>query len=160
MYCLVSAIWRNSRATAEVTASSILESWLISVERASISGSARFLKILAETSAPRLARKMAALRAPERVSSSPDMRAAPHRLQRLLLHHPRPHELGRRLWLRVGEAEGLLSHAVALLADARELGGHALHGGLVDVIRRAVGIRSGTARAPPLHVKRAGDFLE
>ena len=48
--------------TAEVTASSTLDSRLISVESTSISSSARFLKILAETSAPRLARKMAALR--------------------------------------------------------------------------------------------------
>src|ERR1044071_6927883 len=121
MYCLVSAIWRNSRVTAAVTASSTLESRLISVESTSISGSARFLKILAETSAPRLARKMAALRDPDSASSSADMLAASHGLERLLLHHPRPEQLGRRFRLGARETHGLLAHAVTLLADAREL---------------------------------------
>jgi hypothetical protein len=59
MYCLVRAIWRNSLVTAEVAASSTFDSRLISVESTSISSSERLLKILADTSAPRLASRIA-----------------------------------------------------------------------------------------------------
>ena len=65
MYWLVTAIWRNSWSTSVVTSSSTTGRWLISVERVVISASSRFLKTLAATSAPMVAMKMAALRAPE-----------------------------------------------------------------------------------------------
>src|SRR3972149_2978212 len=76
MYCFVRAISRNSRVTALLSVSSTLESRLISPESVSISFSERLLKILADTSAPRLVRKMAAFLVPDSVSTSGDIGAA------------------------------------------------------------------------------------
>src|SRR3990167_863803 len=121
MYCFVSAIWRNSRVTALLSVSSTLESRLISPESVSISFSERLLKILADTSAPRLVRKMAAFLVPDSVSTSGDIGAASRGDQRLLLHHPRADQLGGGLGLGAGDPERLLAEPVALAAQPREL---------------------------------------
>src|SRR5262245_56510235 len=120
MYCFVSAICMNSRMTADVAASSMFERRLISVDSVSISSSFRFLKILADTSAPRLARRIAALRRPESVSISAAIATDSRGHQPALLQHPGAQQLCRHLGLGVGQADGLLAQGLALAADLGE----------------------------------------
>src|SRR5262245_65353187 len=120
MYCLVRAISMNSRITAVVTLSSTVGKRVSSVESVSISVSSRPLKILAETSAPRVARKMAALRAPVKVFGSSAIGGSGGRGLRFLLHEPRADQLRGRLGLGSREAERLLTDVLTLASQLEE----------------------------------------
>src|SRR5438445_9566713 len=121
MYCLVSAISMNSRSTAEVTPSSTVGKRLSSVESVSISVSSKPLKIFAETSAPIVARKIAALRAPVKLLSSSAIAHSMAYGLRFLLHEPGADQLRGRFGLRRGKAERLLADVVPLAAQLEQL---------------------------------------
>src|SRR5580765_260678 len=108
MYCLVRAIWRNSLVTADVAASSTFDSRLISVESTSISSSERLLKIFADTSAPRLASRIAAFLVPLTDSISAAIASRSRRRQRALLQHPGADELRRHFGLGLRQPQRLL----------------------------------------------------
>src|SRR5215510_7921480 len=114
MYCFVTAISTNSRSTAAVAFSSTAGRRLISVESVSISFSSRLLKIFAEASAPIVARKMAALRAPLSVSVSTGIVASASGGLQV--------RGGFRLFRR--HRDGALADVVALATQREELFGH------------------------------------
>src|SRR5580765_2635418 len=122
MYCLVRAIWRNSLVTADVAASSTFDSRLISVESTSISSSERLLKIFADTSAPRLASRIAAFLVPLTDSISAAIASRSRRRQRALLRHPGADELRRHFGLGLGQPQRLLADVLALADLLRHSG--------------------------------------
>src|SRR2546425_480246 len=94
---------------------------LSSVESVSISVSSKPLKIFAETSAPIVARKIAALRAPVKLLSSSAIAHSMACGLRFLLHEPGADQLRGRFGLRRGKAERLLADVVPLAAQLEQL---------------------------------------
>src|SRR5438093_12702295 len=148
MYCFVSAISMNSRSTPEVTFSSTVGSLLISADSVSISASSRLLNTFADTSAPMAAKKMAALRAPEKTSpvSGAMARSRGHHHGVLLLHEPRAKELRRGVGLGVRHRERFFADVLALARQLQHVLGHDRLRRAMDARRRGRGRRCRAAR--------------